>query len=193
MYYSDYEGDGGELHYRLRKQRPDLKFQGGPYFSKLSVRADQNFQRKFPSGTKFFRTKIPVTVLAFHVHHVPNMYWVVDTLHVISNCGQHGHCLADMYLYPLCTISCTAFLTHDLTNCFTIHGHIWKVTLSLLDHCTVVLSITFVLLYNWDWCILQSMWPSSCAAAYHLQRPHLKDARSRHMTDSKFIIEVYIH
>ena len=61
MYYSDYEGDGGELHYRLRKQRPDLKFQGGPYFSKLSVRADQNFQRKFPSGTKYFRTKIPVT------------------------------------------------------------------------------------------------------------------------------------
>ena len=64
MYYSDYEGDGGELHYRLRKQRPDLKIQGGPYFSKLSVRADQNFQRKFPSGTKYFRTKIPVTDLS---------------------------------------------------------------------------------------------------------------------------------
>ena len=61
MYYSDYEGDGGELHYRLRKQRPDLKFQGGPYFSKLSVWADQNFQQKFQSGTKYFRTKIPVT------------------------------------------------------------------------------------------------------------------------------------
>ena len=59
---SDYYADGGELHYRLRKQRPDQKFQGRPYFSKLSVRADRNFHRKFWSGTKFFRTKIPVTV-----------------------------------------------------------------------------------------------------------------------------------
>ena len=50
---------GGTLY--MYTTTPDLKFQGGPYFLKLSVRADQNFQRKFPSGTKFFRTKIPVT------------------------------------------------------------------------------------------------------------------------------------
>ena len=45
----------------LEKQHPDLNFQSGPNFSKISVRADQNFQRKFWSRTKYFRTKIPVT------------------------------------------------------------------------------------------------------------------------------------
>ena len=88
MYYSDYEGDGGELHYRLRKQRPDLKFQGGPYFSKLSVRADQNFQRKFPSGTKFFRTKIPVTcpvLYASYRHTTSLCYYYTRPFECIYN------------------------------------------------------------------------------------------------------------
>ena len=35
MYYSDYYADGGELNYRLRKQCPDQKFQGGPYFFEI--------------------------------------------------------------------------------------------------------------------------------------------------------------
>ena len=43
------------------KKHPDQNFHGGPNFSKISVRADQNFQRKIWSRTKFFRTKIPVT------------------------------------------------------------------------------------------------------------------------------------
>ena len=91
-------------------------------------------------------------ILAFHVHHVPNIYgghfvklWLTRTL-----LGRHVSIYIEIHCAPYHALN-SRLQIHDLTNCYC---HVWKVTLSLLDHCTVVLSITLVFLYNWDWHVL---------------------------------------
>ena len=82
------------------KKHPDQNFHGGPNFSKISVRADQNFQRKIWSRTKFFRTKIPVTVL----------YIESDCcLRLVPSKSTHARDKANEY-----PPSCTSFILYEI-------------------------------------------------------------------------------